>query len=115
LEEPRQSVQSLKGILSMVHRISILLAPLMLLAACGGAPATPAPAPISAPAAPAPTSAPAASAAYSVTIEHKYGSTAILQAPTRIVSVGFNDQDAIMALGVVRVGIRDWYGVRRPI
>ena len=27
-----------------------------------------------------------------------------------MVSVGFSDQDTLLALGVVPVGIRDWYG-----
>jgi iron complex transport system substrate-binding protein len=49
-------------------------------------------------------------AAFPVTIEHKYGSTTIDDEPTRVVSVGFNDQDALLALGVIPVGIRDWYG-----
>jgi iron complex transport system substrate-binding protein len=49
-------------------------------------------------------------AAFPVTIEHKYGSTTIDAEPTRVVSVGFNDQDALLALGVIPVGIRDWYG-----
>ena len=49
-------------------------------------------------------------AAFPVTIEHKYGSTTIEAEPTRVVSVGFNDQDALLALGVTPIGIRDWYG-----
>ncbi len=49
-------------------------------------------------------------AAFPVTIEHKYGSTTIDAEPTRVVSVGFNDQDALLALGVIPIGIRDWYG-----
>lgn len=48
--------------------------------------------------------------AFPVTIPHKYGETTIPAAPERVVSVGFNDQDDILALGVVPVGIRDWYG-----
>jgi iron complex transport system substrate-binding protein len=47
---------------------------------------------------------------FPVTIEHKYGTTEISEAPERVVSVGFVDQDSILALGVVPVGIRDWYG-----
>jgi len=91
----------------------------LLLAACGS------------PAAQAPSSAPSAAtasaeqpaaaaseasatasqaAAGTRTIEHKYGSTTIEGIPERIVSVGFTDQDAVLALGVVPVGIRDWYG-----
>ena len=49
-------------------------------------------------------------AAFPVTIEHKYGSTTIEAEPTRVVTVGFNDQDALLALGVTPIGIRDWYG-----
>lgn len=48
--------------------------------------------------------------AFPVTIEHKYGETTIEERPERVVTVGFSDQDAILALGVQPVGIRDWYG-----
>jgi iron complex transport system substrate-binding protein len=69
-------------------------------------------------AASATTGAPAASGgsahatgdAFPVTIEHKYGKTVIPAEPQRVVTVGFSDQDALLALGVVPVGIRDWYG-----
>ena len=49
-------------------------------------------------------------ATFPVTIEHKYGETTIPEQPERVVSVGFADQDALLALGVTPVGIRDWYG-----
>src|SRR5215218_2340246 len=49
-------------------------------------------------------------AAFPVTIEHKYGSSTIDAQPTRVVTGGFSDQDALLALGVIPVGIRDWYG-----
>jgi iron complex transport system substrate-binding protein len=49
-------------------------------------------------------------AAFPVTIEHQYGETTIPEQPERVVTVGFADQDALLALGVVPVGIRDWYG-----
>ncbi|MDY7106422.1 MAG: iron-siderophore ABC transporter substrate-binding protein, partial [Actinomycetota bacterium] len=49
-------------------------------------------------------------AAFPVEIEHKYGTTTIEAEPTRVVSVGYNDQDDLLALGVIPVGIRDWYG-----
>ena len=58
----------------------------------------------------APDSVDDGDAAFPVTIEHKYGSTTIEAEPTRVVSIGFNDQDALLALGVIPVGIRDWYG-----
>jgi iron complex transport system substrate-binding protein len=49
-------------------------------------------------------------ATFPVTIEHKYGETTIEEQPERVVSVGFTDQDVVLALGVKPVGIRDWYG-----
>ena len=49
-------------------------------------------------------------ATFPVTIEHKYGSTTVEAEPERVVTVGFADQDPLLALGVVPVGIRDWYG-----
>ncbi len=53
---------------------------------------------------------PAADGAFPVTIEHRFGTTTIDAAPQRVVTVGFADQDALLALGVVPVGIRDWSG-----
>jgi iron complex transport system substrate-binding protein len=60
------------------------------------------------------TEAPAteAASAYPVTIEHKYGSTTINEFPERIVLVGLTEQDALLALGVVPVATREWYGER---
>lgn len=52
----------------------------------------------------------AADAAFPVTVEHKYGSTTIDSEPTRVVSVGFSDQDTVLAFDVAPVGIREWYG-----
>lgn len=48
--------------------------------------------------------------AFPVTIEHKYGETTITEAPKRIVTVGLNEQDALLALGVVPVGTTKWVG-----
>lgn len=45
-----------------------------------------------------------------VTIEHKLGTTEIEEAPQRVVTVGFTDQDSVLAFGVRPVGVRDWYG-----
>lgn len=56
-----------------------------------------------------PGDAQAADAAFPVTIDHKFGSTTIEAEPTRVVSVGFNEHDVLLALGVVPVGLRDWY------
>jgi iron complex transport system substrate-binding protein len=58
------------------------------------------------------TAAPAAAqdSPFPVTIEHKYGSTTITQAPQRIVSIGYNEHDTLFALGVTPVAVRYWYG-----
>ena len=49
-----------------------------------------------------------ASGTFPVTIDHKYGSTTIEARPTRVVTVGLTDQDAVLALGVVPLGVADW-------
>lgn len=43
-------------------------------------------------------------------IAHKYGETQVPSAPERIVSVGYNDQDTVLALGGGLAGTFDWYG-----
>ena len=43
-------------------------------------------------------------------IGNKFGETRIPPGPQRVVSVGYNDQDAILALGATPVGVFDWYG-----
>jgi iron complex transport system substrate-binding protein len=48
--------------------------------------------------------------AFPVTIEHKYGETTIEQRPERVVTVGLTDHDSVLALGVVPVGVTDWFG-----
>ena len=48
--------------------------------------------------------------AFPVTIEHKFGETEIEEAPERVVVVGLTDQDALLALGTVPVGVTYWYG-----
>lgn len=49
-------------------------------------------------------------AAFPVTIEHKFGSTTITEAPQRVVSIGFSEQDPLLALGIMPVAVRYWYG-----
>ena len=49
-------------------------------------------------------------AAFPVTIKHKYGETTIESAPQRVVCIGLTDQDALLALGVVPVGVTYWFG-----
>jgi iron complex transport system substrate-binding protein len=48
--------------------------------------------------------------AFPVTIEHKFGSTTLTEAPQRVVSIGFTEQDPLLALGVVPAAVRYWYG-----
>ena len=48
--------------------------------------------------------------AFPVTVQHKYGSTTIESEPKRVVTVGYTDQDPVLALGVVPVGVGDFLG-----
>ena len=48
--------------------------------------------------------------AFPATIKHKYGETEVTAAPTRVVSVGLTDQDALLALGIVPVAVTKWFG-----
>lgn len=45
---------------------------------------------------------------FPVTIEHKFGSTTIPQAPHRIVVVGLNEQDFFLSLGVTPIADTQW-------
>ena len=93
--------------------VSLLFILALLAAACGAPPPAATPASASEAAVEeAATEAPAAEAAFPVSIEHKYGSTTVEAAPERIVLVGLNEQDALLALGVVPVASREWYGER---
>ncbi|MER5554726.1 iron-siderophore ABC transporter substrate-binding protein [Streptomyces sp. NPDC002793] len=51
----------------------------------------------------------AAGGAFPVTVEHAFGSTKVTKAPERVVSVGYTDDQAILALGVKPVGMVDQY------
>ena len=46
---------------------------------------------------------------FPVEVEHTYGTTTIEAAPERIVTVGLTDQDTVLALGTVPVGITQWF------
>jgi len=90
----------------------LMLVVLTLLAACGTPVAQPpAGTPMSEPAASPPAEAtPSAAAAFPVTIEHKFGSTEIPTQPERVVTIGYSEQDPVLALGVIPIAVRDWFG-----
>jgi len=48
--------------------------------------------------------------AFPVTIDHKFGSTEIPEDPQRVLSLGYTDQDAILALGVTPIAVRYFTG-----
>jgi iron complex transport system substrate-binding protein len=68
-----------------------------LLPACGGGSAGTA-------------AAPSAGGGFPLSVEHRNGTTEIPGAPQRVVTVGFSDQDPVLALGVRPVAVTDWYG-----
>ncbi len=47
---------------------------------------------------------------FPVTVERKFGSTQIPARPARVVTVGYTEQDAVLALGVTPVGVREFLG-----
>ncbi|GAB3766846.1 ABC transporter substrate-binding protein [Microlunatus parietis] len=61
-------------------------------------------------------SVPAASedGAFPVTMTHRFGTTTIEARPQRVVTVGFNDQDFALAVGVEPVGVREFLGYPAP-
>jgi iron complex transport system substrate-binding protein len=78
-----------------------LLAAALLVLGCGSDART---------ATPAGGASSAETGAFPVTIEHKFGSTTVEQAPERVVVAGLREQDALLALGVVPVATTEWYG-----
>ncbi len=44
------------------------------------------------------------------TVTHKKGATEVPDNPQRIVTVGYSDQDTLLAFGRQPVGVTDWYG-----
>ncbi|MEZ4640311.1 MAG: ABC transporter substrate-binding protein [Caldilineaceae bacterium] len=55
-------------------------------------------------------SADSTTTAFPVTVEHQFGAITIPTAPQRVVSLGYSDQDPILALGVQPVAVRYWFG-----
>lgn len=48
--------------------------------------------------------------AFPATVPHKFGETVVPETPERVVSVGLTEQDTLLQLGVVPVGVTEWYG-----
>jgi iron complex transport system substrate-binding protein len=46
---------------------------------------------------------------FPATVTHQFGSTTLEKAPAVVVSLGWADADALLALGVVPAGILDWF------
>ena len=90
---PRRHHQSLPWVL--------LAALLLALAACGGGASSE-----------QASESPAASTG--ATITHRFGTTAVPANPSRVVTVGFNEQDFTIALGVEPVGVREFLGYDAP-
>jgi iron complex transport system substrate-binding protein len=88
---PRRPVRALAGVLTAVAGLT----------ACGGSEEE------AGAAAGATTSA---GGAFPVSIENKFGTTEIEAEPQRVVTVGFNDEDFVLALGVTPVGVRQLLG-----
>jgi iron complex transport system substrate-binding protein len=59
--------------------------------------------------APAPSET-AGAVAFPVSVEHAWGTAEIKSEPQRVVALGYQDQDSILALGVKPVAVRYWFG-----
>ncbi|CAM5394300.1 iron-siderophore ABC transporter substrate-binding protein [Streptomyces griseomycini] len=51
----------------------------------------------------------AGAGAFPVTVEHAFGATEVTEAPKRVVSVGYTDDQTVLAFGVKPVGMTDQY------
>jgi iron complex transport system substrate-binding protein len=47
---------------------------------------------------------------FPVTLQHKFGSTTIPKEPGRVSTVGYSEQDPVLALGFKPVAVREWFG-----
>jgi iron complex transport system substrate-binding protein len=55
-------------------------------------------------------SAESAEGVFPLTVHHAFGTTEVPSQPERVVSVGVTEQDTLLALGVIPVGVTEWYG-----
>ncbi|MFW6075971.1 MAG: ABC transporter substrate-binding protein [Chloroflexota bacterium] len=49
-------------------------------------------------------------ATFPATIENKFGTTEIPEEPERVLTIGYSEQDPVLALGVKPVAVREWFG-----
>ncbi|MFT3852437.1 MAG: iron-siderophore ABC transporter substrate-binding protein [Ilumatobacteraceae bacterium] len=56
------------------------------------------------------STASAPSDSFPVSVVHALGTTVVPAEPKRIVTVGVTEQDTVLALGIVPVGVTEWYG-----
>ena len=59
---------------------------------------------------PAASETASAAATFPVSVEHAWGTAEIKSEPRRVVALGYQDQDSILALGVKPVAVRYWFG-----
>lgn len=97
----------MSAVLRIPAAASAALCLLVGLTACGGGAATGS-------ASPAGEAAPAEANAFPATVKHKFGETKVSAAPKRVVSLGYSDQDTLLALGVTPVTVRAWQGMAAP-
>jgi iron complex transport system substrate-binding protein len=57
-----------------------------------------------------PPATPRGSAGFPVTIPTKFGSAIIPREPVRVLTIGFSEQDPVLAVGVKPIAVRDWFG-----
>jgi len=48
-------------------------------------------------------------------IEHKFGTTVVADRPERVVSIGYNEHDVVLAFGIEPVAVRYWYGAEDDV
>ncbi|MFR9804650.1 iron-siderophore ABC transporter substrate-binding protein [Pseudonocardia sp. RS010] len=86
----------------LLSLVGLVLAGVLVLASCGGSGGEQSGSGSTTPS--------GTSGAFPTTVTHEFGSTTVPAAPQRVVSLGYTDQDAILALGVVPVAIREFTG-----
>ncbi len=90
--------------------VAVVVASLVIgLAACGDDDDDAASASASEPG-PAASETPSSAPAFPVSIEHQWGTATVEKEPTRVVALGYQDQDSILALGVKPIAVRYWFG-----